>query len=201
MAIITISRQFGAGGKTLGGRLATRLSYRYVDEGMIQDVAVKAKVSPEGVAGFEGHAGGRLTRLLDRMVSRDFIDRLLAGQKGYLDERRYVSLVREIIEELYEEDRAIIIGRGGQYILAGRDEALHVLLVADKEVRARFLMETYKLSRTKAEEVLDRADQRRRSFLRLFGSDPDDPLLYHLTINTGLVSLERAEEMVVKLFA
>jgi len=201
MAIITISRQFGAGGKTLGDRLAKRLGYRYVDEGMIQEVAAKAKVSPEGVAGFEGHAGGRLTRLLDKVVSRDFIDRLLAGQKGYLDERRYVALVREIIEQLYEEGQVIIIGRGGQFILAEKDKARHVLLVSDKESRARFLVETYQLSRTKAEEVIERADQRRRSFLGLFGRDPDDPSLYHMTVNTGRVSLDRAEELIINLIS
>ena len=62
MAVLTISRQFGAGGKTLGARVAQRLGYEFVDEGLLHKVAEKANVSLEWVEGVEREAGGHLMR-------------------------------------------------------------------------------------------------------------------------------------------
>ncbi len=202
MAVITISRQFGAGGRTLGERVARRLGYRYVNEDMIRQVAAKAKVTPGGVHAFEQEAGSMLTRLLDKVVSGNFIERILAGEQGYLSQQRYVNVVREIIMELCEEGDVVIIGRGGQYILKEALDAWHVLLVGDDRCRTDFICRKYGTDRSKAHKVVAAADRQRNSFLRCFGfEDHDNPLHYHLTINTGLVSLEKAEQMIVDLIA
>ena len=71
MAVITISRQIGAGGWTLGKRLSKRLGYRYVNEGMIIEVARKVGVSSGDVRAFEKEGATKLMRLIDRMVSRN----------------------------------------------------------------------------------------------------------------------------------
>ena len=185
MAIITISRQFGAGGITLGERLAKRLNYRYVNEEMIKEVASKANVSTDGIYAFEQQAGTKLTKLVDRVISGNFIERLLGGQTSYLDERRYVALVTDIINDLYQEDNAIIIGRGGQYILRERTNAWHILLVAEEKYRQEFICKKYNVAPSQAERAMTKGDSQRDRFLRCFlPQSPDDPRSYHLTINT-----------------
>jgi cytidylate kinase len=203
MAVITISRQFGAGGRTLGERLAKRLGYQYINEDMIREVAKKVGVSSKQVRAFEKDGGSRLMKFLDTIVSRAFIDRLVSDKHGFIDEKSYVPVVKALIQEIYEQGNAVIIGRGSQYILKGHDNTLHVLLVGDLEHRIRFMIDKYKLTETNAKRVIKRADQIRFCFLSLFSdeSSHDDPLSYDLVVNMNRISMEQAEESVVSLIS
>ena len=69
MAVITISRQFGAGGTTLGARLSKRLNYRYVNDELIKEVAKNVGVSSLQVRTFEKRGTSKLRKLLDKIVS------------------------------------------------------------------------------------------------------------------------------------
>jgi cytidylate kinase len=69
MAVITISRQFGAGGKTVGKMIADKLGYTFADDDIIQMVAEAANVSPHWVESIEKEAGGKLSRVVSSMVS------------------------------------------------------------------------------------------------------------------------------------
>jgi len=201
MAVITISRQFGAGGITLGEKLSKRLGYRCVHEGMIREVAKKVKASSQQVRAFEKAGGTKLMKFLDKMVSRDFIDRLLSDRYGYVGEKDYIDVARALIHEVYEQGNAVIIGRGGQYILRGYDNTWHILLVADLANRIRFIMDTYNLTEVDAQKTIKRADQIRNSFLSVFvdKESHDDPLSYDLVINMDRITMEKAIELVVNL--
>jgi cytidylate kinase len=201
MAVITISRQFGAGGRTLGETLAKRLGYRFVNEDMIRDVAKKVGVSSKQVRAFEKDGGSKLLKFMDTIVSRGFIDRLVSEKYGYVDDKSYVPVVKALIEEIYEKGNAVIIGRGSQYILKDHENTLHLLLVADLEHRIRFMMDKYKLTEDNAQKVIRRADQIRATFLSLFSekASHDDPLCYDLVINMNRISMEDAIEIVVGL--
>jgi cytidylate kinase len=200
MAVITISRQFGAGGTTLGGRLAKRLGYRYVDDELIREVADKAGVSLNQVRAFEKRGTSKLMRLLDWVVSPEFIERHTSNRRQ-LDEKSYVDEVKTVILKLYEEGDAVIIGRGGNYTLKGYPKTIHVFLVADMEHRINFLAHQYQLTRTQAEKAVRRADMIRGRFLNCFSDQAshDDPLLYTITLNMNFLSLEKAEELIVSL--
>ncbi|MBI4776610.1 MAG: cytidylate kinase-like family protein [Deltaproteobacteria bacterium] len=200
MAVITISRQFGAGGRDLGERLAKRIGYRLVDEDMLEQVASKAKVSPEGVLSFEKSGGSKLMKFLDSLISKKFIDRVLSEERGYIDADRYVGVVREVILELHKQGDVIILGRGGQYILQNQPNTLHVLLVADRKHREQFLIEKYRVTERVAAQAIAREDRQRTLFLNCFSTENHDaPLLYDLVINTGRLGMSKTEELIVKL--
>ena len=200
MAVITISRQFGAGGTTLGGRLAKRLGYRYVDDELIRQVADKAGVSLNQVRTFEKRGTSKLMRLLDWVVSPDFIDRHTSN-RTQLDEKRYVDEVKAVILKLYEKGDAVIIGRGGNYTLRGYPNTVHVFLVADMKHRINFLSKKYKLTKSQAEKAIKRADMIRSRFLNCFSDQAshDDPHLYTITLNMNYVSMDKAEDLIVSL--
>jgi len=200
MANITISRQFGAGGITLGQMVAKRLGYTFFDNEIIQMVAQKAKVSTQWVQSMEKEAGGKVQRFISGLVSRSFIDRILDERHGYIDEEIYVDLLHEIIGKIAVEGNAVILGRGSQFILKDADDTFHVLLVADREYRVRFMEEKYELFTKHAINTVNAEDRRRSNLYRKFGlEDYDSPSHYHLVLNTRRVSLDDAATLLCKL--
>jgi cytidylate kinase len=201
MAVITISRQFGAGGWTLGEKLAKRFGYHCVHEDMIKKVAAKAKVSSDRVLAIEGRGSDKLMTFLNKFVKPSYVDRLTSEKYGSVDEKTYVESVRAIVQNLYEQGDTVIIGRGGQYILKGLSNAFHLLLVADLEHRIRFVMKKYRLGDNEAEKAIKKRDQTRARFLDLFAANQshDDPVLYHMVLNMSRLTMEGAEHLVTDL--
>jgi cytidylate kinase len=200
MAIITISRQFGAGGKILGKMIAKTLGYTFADDHIVEMVAEAANVSPHWVESVEKEAGSTLSRIISSMVSKRWLDRILVGERGYIDEDIYLDYIVVIISQVAEEGDVIILGRGSQYILDDHPDAHHVLLIDEVEHRVKFMMDHYDLSQKQAARVVRKEDKRRLNFYRKLGKeDFDDPALYHLVLNMSRVDLETASKLVCKL--
>ena len=200
MAVITISRQFGAGGITIGKMIAESLGYTFADNDILQRVAKEANVSTHWIESFEKEAGSKLSRLISSMVSKRFLDRVLADERGYLDEQIYLDYLVLIIAQFADEGDVVILGRGSQYILNDHPDAVHILLVNEFENRVKFMMERYEMSRKKAERTVVSEDRRRVSLYKRLGkSDYEDPQLYHMVLNMGRLDLETGRDMVCKL--
>lgn len=200
MAVLTISRQFGAGGITLGKMVSEKLGYHFYDEEIIQLVAKKAKVSKHWVESMEKEAGGKFQRLISGLVSKSLVERILDDQRGYIDEDIYVDLLHKVIRKIAGEGEAVIIGRGSQYILRDHKDASHVLLVADKEHRIKFIEERYNLSTDKATRVVSTEEKKRTVLYRKFGKeDYDQPVHYHMVLNMNKTDLHTAVKLMCRL--
>jgi cytidylate kinase len=200
MAVITISRQYGAGGKTLGEMIANELSYEFADSEIVAKVAEMANVSTHWVETVENEAGGKLSRFITRMVSKPLVDRILKDERGYIDEEIYLDYLVLIIAQVADEGDAVILGRGSQYILDDHPDAYHILMIDEFENRVRFMKQHYDLSDSRATKVVRSEDKRRKSLYQKLGkTDYDDPFLYHLVLNMSKVSLEEAKKMVCNL--
>ena len=200
MAVLTISRQFGTGGLTLGKMVSEKLDFPFYDEEIIQLVAEKAKVSKHWVESMEKEAGGKFQRLISGLVSKSLIDRILDDQRGYIDENIYVDLLHKVIHKLADEGDAVIIGRGSQYILKDNKDTRHVLLVADKRYRIKFIEEHYNLSTDKATRVVNTEEKKRTALYRKFGKeDYDQPAHYHMVLNMNKTDLPTAVKLMCRL--
>jgi cytidylate kinase len=198
MAVITISRQFGAGGKTIGKMVADKLGYTFADDDIIQMVAEAANVSPHWVESVEREAGGKLSRAISNMVSKRLVDRILKDERGYIDERLYLDYLVVIIAQIAEEGNAVILGRGSQYILHDHPDACHILLINEFENRVKFMMEQYDLSESRAVQVVNREEKRRSNLYKKIGkTDYDNPALYHLVLNMGKLDMQKAVKLVL----
>jgi len=200
MAVITISRQFGAGGVTLGRMIAKELGYTFADKDIVQRIAKEANVSYDWVRSFEKEAGGKLSKVISKMVSKSLIDRVLGDERGYLDEQIYLDYLVLIIAQIADEGDVVILGRGSQYILDDHPEAYHLLLIDEEENRNKFLREHYDLSEKRARNLMISEDKRRINLYKKIGKkDYDNPALYHLVINMNRFSLESAMKLAVAL--
>jgi cytidylate kinase len=200
MAVVTISRQFGAGGITLGEIVAKRMGFRFYDHQIIQMVAKKAKVSTRWVESMEKEAGGLMERLITGLVSRHFMERILDENRGYIDEEVYVDLLHKIIRAISDEGNAVILGRGAQYVLKDQEGVFHILLVADKDYRVLFIEEKYELFTKHALQTINNEDKRRTNLYRKFGlEDYDHWAHYHMVLNVGRVGIDKAAELICRL--
>ncbi|BBO91354.1 AAA family ATPase [Desulfosarcina ovata] len=200
MAVITVSRQFGAGGITLGKMVADELGYTFADNYVVQRVAKEANVSTHWVESFEKEAGSKLSRFISSMVSQRWLDRVLGDERGYLDEQIYLDYLVLIIAQFADEGNVVILGRGSQYILNDHPDAVHVLLVDEPENRIKFMMDRYEMDRKKAERTVNNEDRRRASLYKRLGkADYEDPRLYDLVLNMSQMTLETARDRVCDL--
>ena len=197
MAVITISRQYGAGGKTLGEMVAAELGYEFADSEIVAKVAEMANVSTHWVETVENEAGGKLSRFVSRMVSRPLVDKILKGERGYIDETIYLDYLVLIVAQIADEGDVVILGRGSQYILDDHPEAFHILMIDAFENRVRFMQKNYDLSDSRATRLIRGEDKRRKTLYQKLGkTDYDDPFLYHLVLNMSKLTIEEAKQIV-----
>jgi cytidylate kinase len=200
--IITISRQFGAGGSEVARRVAAALGWRVVDNEMIDEVARRAGLAPEEVARKEERAPGfleRLTRALARSVPELFSG---AGEKvPEPEEARIVRVTERVVAEVAAAGRAVMVGRAGAAVLSagGEHDALHVKLVAAVPFRVAAAMQRLGIDRDTATRLLQETDANRARYVQQnYQRDWDDATSYHLVLNTGLLGLEEATRVIVE---
>jgi cytidylate kinase len=205
MAVVTISRQFGAGGWTLAKRLVDRFGFELVTEDVIDELARKRKVSPDWLKAVEKEASSKILSAISSVVSTGLFYRTpSAPEKGFEDveHQRYIDYLSHVMGSMADRGGFVIVGRGAQFVLKGHPKAFHVLLVAEYENRVQFLVKGYGLTRQEAEDLI-REKERQRTGVgeKIFKSDINDFRLYHIVLNTSLVPFEWAEEALVDLVA
>jgi cytidylate kinase len=200
MAVVTISRLFGAGGRTLGLRLCERFKFRLVDASVIDELARKAKISVDWLAAMEKEASSPTLRLISSVVSSGIFYRTPAVPGEEFEQKKYVAFLTQIMTSMANEGGYVLVGRGSQLVLRNHPKALHVMLVGNYEERIRFLTRRYNLSRTEAEAKISEKERERASVAaNIFGANIDDPRLYHMVLNTSRMPFDWALELVADL--
>ena len=200
MAVITISRHFGAGGRTLGEMVAKKLGYEFYDNEMIQMVSIHAKVSTDSVDDLEQQTHGVFKKFMSDIVPKGLKDLMVSRKQETIDEEIYVDILRKIIVEISEDGNAVIIGRGSQYILKDYEDVFHLLITADSDDRIKFLVQKYSLTQAQAARAVNQDDNRRANLYRKFGeAGYDQADNYHMVLNTSRLQLETACELICEL--
>jgi cytidylate kinase len=115
----------------------------------------------------------------------------LSAQKAYLD------AIRELIEELARADNVLIVGRGGQAVLQGWPNTLHIRIIAPLEVRVQRLVERHAITAEAALAQIRTSDRRRKRFVEhAYQVNWGDPALYDLVINTGVLDITRSASLI-----
>jgi len=202
VSVITISRQFGAGGKTIGKRVADTLGYYYADEDIIDRAVVEVSVSPDGKKILETEPSDKVKRFISKLnpFGTSLMELPLSDKERYIDGFKYFELLNLIIPKIAKDGNAVIVGRGGQYILHNFENTYHILLIAKQGDKIKFLEDHYRISSTRAVQMIKRMNKRRANLYSFFGKkDYEDPKLYDIILNMSLLSIDKAEELIYKL--
>src|ERR1700692_739920 len=149
MPVVTIGRQFGAGGSTVGGMLAERLHVDLLESRIIDEVAHRLQLPKEEVEAEDESAGSLLSRLLVALGSASSEPLIPPEVTAWsppnadpaFDTRRAVlQITQNVIQEAARAGNVVIVGRGGAYLLSDFPGALHVFLRADTGVRVKTVM-------------------------------------------------------------
>lgn len=198
---VCISRPEGAGGAELGRLVSERLGFAYVDEEIVARAAAKGGVSPEDVADEERRKRA-LVRLLQEIGRGAATDSYgLAGPSGLAAEGTTPDAIRSLIQDAIEETAArgdvVIVSHAASHALSGREGVLRVLVTASPGTRARRLAESRGIGSKEAEKVVKDSDAARADYLRRFyGVSTEAPTHYDLVVNTDVLGIERAAELV-----
>jgi len=192
--VVTISRQSGCGAHGVAEQLARYLQSHSPE--LIPPWTVFDRNLVEAVLA-DHHLPGHLARFMpeDRVSAIDDAMRQIFGQ--YPPAEALAGRTSETILRLAELGNVILLGRGATVLTAGLSHAIHVRIVAPLERRIANMEQFENLPRKAAADRIRQEDQGRQRYVRRhFNRDIDDPLLYHLTVNTGLVSLENAARLI-----
>jgi len=190
VAVVTISRQFGAGGLRVAPAVAAALRFRLVNREIMEEAARRAGVHPDVAE----HLDERVPDLVEEVgLALAAGSPELAGAPRVADDRTFQEAVREVIVSLAASGGYVILGRGGQAAIGDRPDACHLQLVGDLDDRARLVPEWRGIPIDEALDLCRRTDAERAAYVRrLYDVEISDPLLYDAVVNTARLGLDRA---------
>ena len=193
--VITISREFGSGGRSIGRAVAERLGYRFYDQEIIMQVAESSGLSKEIVEKYDEYATHKNSFLYSIAVN--------AGSDGFggLSLANQVQIAQaNVIKQLAEEGNCVIVGRGADYVLRDREDCLHVFIRADIQSRAERVVKMYGETDVKIEDRLRDKDTKRRVFYRSFTlRDWGVCENYHLSLDSAKIGIDKCVDIIVSI--
>jgi cytidylate kinase len=179
--IITISREPGSGGRVLATKIAEKFDLDVFHNEVLHEIARRADVS------------AKLLETLDEKglnVLEDWISSLVYDRHLWPDE--YLQHLMKVIAAIGKHGRAIIIGRGANFVLPPENR-LRLRIIAPREIRIENVARTFKVSAEDAKRRVIRTESDRRAFVRkYFNADIADPVNYDLIINTSSLGMDNA---------
>lgn len=196
--LITISRQFGAGGSLVAKLVAEQLGWSVIDNELVDEVARRIGKPVEEVAEREERVPSFVERLARALVASPEVPLVTATPVESLDEAELVKMTEVVVAEVAQEGRVVLVGRAASAVLAREIGAIHVQLVAPRPFRVRVVAERSSIDPRAAEKQIAETDaQRARYHKQYYGRDWSDPVNYHMVLNTGALGFDGAAAAIV----
>lgn len=180
MGIITISRMYGAGGTTLAKKLSECMNYKYVDQEYLHNFCNKAKDNFCLITSEDEESPSFGERFSELMTNKSF----------------YRIALYASIYKLALEDNVIFVGRGGHLILEGFPNVISLQVIRTLSERVKAIAEIKNISYDKALELVEKKDEEKAEFFNYyFDASFIDPLKFHIILNSSLVPINSAIDM------
>ena len=184
--VITISREFGSGGRTIGKKVAEKLGIPCYDAEIIQEMAKETGFAPDYVKVAGEYAPGSF-------LSSAFSNRMF----GPTNEDLLWKLQYRIIRELAEKEPCVIVGRCADYILKDYENVVNIFIRANLDFRIKRSIQVDQLDESKAGEIVSKKDKSRGNYYRYHAGERWDNLMnYDLVLRSDLVGIDKAVECI-----
>ena len=188
--IITISREFGSGGRFIGEEAAKKLGIAYYDKNIIGQIAEKSGLSPEYI-----QENAELSPKKG-LFAYAFSGRDITGKSV---EDMVYEAQRNIILELAEKEPCVIIGRNADYILKDRDDVLNVFIHGDMLEKIKRITGLYNVKEKEAVKMMADTDKRRRTNYNFYTDQNwGKASNYTLCLNSSQLGYDRCEMIIME---
>ncbi len=193
--IITISRQYGAGGRTVGRAVAERLGIPFYDKELVEQIAAESGFAPKFVEENGEHAPGK------NSFAYAFAPMGVPGVMNGLSTSDFLWNAQcKVIMDLADKGPCVIVGRNADYILKDRPDCLHIFIYADEDFRAKHIVELYGESDKKPLTRVHEQDKRRRVNYehytgRVWGMSDN----YDVCLKSSLLGMDRCAEIILNI--
>ena len=193
--IITISREFGSGGRSVGRMVAEKLGIPFYDKELVDQVALESGFAPKFVEEHGEHAPGK------SLFSYAFAPQGVPGIMNGMSTADFLWNIQcSVILQLADKGPCVIVGRNADYILKDREDVLHAYIHADKKFRADRIVRLYGESEKSPEARLAEKDKRRHvNYQHYTGRVWGTAQNYDICLNTGTVGVEACADIIVDL--
>ena len=193
--IITISREFGSGGRTIGRMVAEKLGYAFYDKELVDHVALESGFAPQYIEENGEHSPSA------SMFSYAFAHQTVPGIMNGLSTADFLWNVQcSVILQLADKEPCVIVGRNADYILKDREDCLHVFIHADKEFRADRIVRLYGESEKSPKARLNEKDKRRQVNYRHYtGRNWGEAHNYDICLDSSKLGVEKCVDIIVSL--
>ena len=188
--IVTISREFGSGGRTIGKKVAEKLGISCYDSELIQKIAEESGFAENYVKEAGEYAPG------------GFLSSVLANRAfGPTNEDILWETQCHVIMELAEKGPCVIVGRCADYLLQNKADCLKVFIHADMAFRAKRIVEVYGEREQSPEQRLRDKDKRRAAYHRFYTDMKwGDARNYHIALDSGALGIDKCADMIASLY-
>ena len=187
--IITISREFGSGGRFIGEEVAKKLGMKYYDRDIIGQIAEKSGFSPEYI-----QENAELSPKKG-LFAYAFAGRDITGKSV---EDMVYEVQRKVILEIAEKESCVIIGRNADFILNDRDDVLNVFIHGDKAEKVKRICKLYNVTEADALKMMVDIDKRRMTNYRFY-TDRKWGMAgnYTLSLNSSELGYDMCEKIIM----
>ena len=187
--VITISREYGSGGRAIGEKLAKELGIPFYNKELILMAAKESGLSEEYI------------KKAEQQKSTSFLYGLYMGAQQLPMNDQIFLIQSKIIREIAEKGPCVIVGRCADYILQDKADCLRVFIHADMKFRARRIVEEYGEREASPEQRLREKDKRRAAYHRFYTDMKwGHAQNYDLTLNSGTLGIDRCADIIRGLF-
>ena len=203
--VITISREVGSGGRTIGRKLAEKLGVRFSDKELIDSLQAKFNLSPKSIEELKEKKKRWMDDFIQMVAPVPMSGLLVNGDSDYISEYNTSLNVndvfeaeKEILNGIADQGSCVIAGRSGFFVLKDRPNKVDVLITASRENRIARIMSKQGLSREKAQDVIEKVDNARDNYvLRYTGQSRYDARNYHIVLNMDYLTEDKAVDIIL----
>ncbi len=193
--IITISREFGSGGRTIGHQVAEKLGIPFYDKELVEHIALESGFAPTYIEEHGEHAPG------NSIFAYAFAHQSVPGVMNGLSTADFLWNVQcGVILQLAEQGPCVIVGRNADYILKDRTDCLHAFIHADTQFRADRIVRLYGESEKSPESRLQEKDKRRRvNYQHYTGRTWGAAQNYDICLDSSKLGIETCSDIILSL--
>ena len=173
--VITVAREIGSGGRTIGRKLAAKLGVRYSDKELIRNLREKFNLTTYSIEKLKGEKKSWFAEFIQMVAPVPKVGMIMDTDSKFMQNLRsdvttndIYKAESEILNAIADEGSCVIAGRSGFFVLKNHPNKLDVFITASRENRIKRIVRKQHLTETEAETIMDSIDEARDNYVKRF---------------------------------